>query len=530
MTISFATNETDSFFTNGPQMALSAAVRARLSLEGLTTIDDFSDFKEDQLYAAYRNMRTSIPGVPAVQEQRDPADNTIIIVQAVAAIPPVAPTLVSAKCALRLKIASVAFHYYNSICREVKASNMNYTNVLKDFHTEYESVIALSNETKPSVPVLTKNNSPLKWIESFRDCLFRTYGLRKTPLLYVIREDVVPPAEVVDPLVDKKAYGSSGSIIDELIARLTHADPLFKSDNASVYSMMEEATRGTVYASTVKPYSRKKDGRNAWKSMVSSHAGTDKWEQLQKDRSKFMMNTKWNGRNYSLEKFTGIHRSAYISLQEAADHINFQLPTEHTRVGYLIDNIINADPDLRAAIASVRIDMNGMRSNFETAVAFLLPVDPYSKHQNRNKDKNVNISDANALRNKSTSKTGVDFRWHKPEEYKTLTKEQKNELYEWQRSKEGKSVTHQQRTSTGYKSKTSAKKKLQSKVAALEAALKEQNSEPTLEELTACISAAQSAKGTPKSAVVATEAINPHVAAALALKGILKRKRAALSE
>ena len=197
---------------------------------------------------------------------------------------------------------------------------------------------------------------------------------------------------------------------------------------------------------------------------------------------------------------------------------------------HLIDNIINADPDLRAAIASVRIDMNGMRSNFETAVAFLLPVDPYSKHQNRNKEKNVNISDANALRNKSTSKTGVDFRWHKPEEYKTLTKEQKNELYEWQRSKEGKSVTHQQRASTGYKSKTSAKKKLQSKVAALEAALKEQNSEPTLEELTACISAAQSAKGTPKSAVVATEAINPHVAVAIALKGILKRKRAALSE
>ena len=531
MTISFANNEIDSFFTNGPQMALSAAVRARLSLEGLTTVGDFSDFKEDQLYAAFKNMRTSIPGVQAVQELRDQADNNIILVHAVAAIPPVAPTLVSAKCGLRLKIASVAFHYYISIDRDVKASNMNYSNVLKDFHTEYESVIALSDETKPSVPALSKNNSPLKWIESFRDCLFRTYGLRKTPLLYVIRDDVNPADEFTDPLVAGKAYGSSGSIIDELIARLTHADPLYKSDNASVYSMMEEATRGTIYASTVKPYSRKKDGRSAWKSMVSSHAGTDKWEQLQKDRSKFMMNTKWNGRNYSLEKFTGIHRSSYISLQEAAAHINFQLPTDHTRVGYLIDNIVNADPDLRAAIASVRIDTNGMRSNFETAVAFLLPVDPYSKHQGRNKDKNPNISDANALRNKSTSKTGVDFRWHKPDEYKTLSKEQKSELYEWQRSKEGKAATNQQRASTGYKSKPSAKKKLQSKIAALEATIKEQTSEPTLEELTACIAAAQSTKVTPKTTPAATEEVNSHVAAALALKGILKRKRAsALSE
>ena len=524
MTITFTNGELDSFFTNRPQMALTAPVRARLALEGLATIADFSDFKEDQLTDAFKNMRTSIPGVPGIPEQRDPADNNIILVPAIPAIPPIAPTLVSAKCGLRLKIASIAFHYYESIGRDIKATNMNYSNVLKDFFTEFESVLALSDETKPSVPLLTKNNTPLKWIESFKDCLFRTYGLRKAPLLYIIRDVAVPPNEVDDPLVTGKAYGSSGSIIDELIARLDHADPLFKSDNASVYSMMEEATRGSVYASTVKPYSRKKDGRSAWMAMVSSHAGTDKWEQLQKDRSKFLMNTKWNGRNYSLEKFTGIHRSAFIALQEAATHINFQLPTDHTRVGYLIDNIVNADPDLRAAIASVRIDTNGMRSDFELAVSFLLPVDPYSKHKNKD-NKNVNISDANALRNKSTSKSGVDFRWYKPEEYKQLSKEQKAELYDWQRSKEGKAVTNGQRTKAGYKPRPSAKKKLQSKVAALEAALKEQASEPTLEEITACISAAQPAKAI-KTTAVATEVTNPHVAAAVALKGILKRKRA----
>ena len=525
MTIIFTNAESDTFFTNRPQMALSAQVRARLAMEGLATIADFSDFKEDQLTDAFKNMRTSIPGVPGISEQRDPNDNTVILVQAIAAVPPIAPTLVSAKCGLRLKIASIAFHFYESIGRDIKATNMNYSNVLKDFYTEYESVIALSEETKPSVPLLTKNNTPLKWIESFKDCLFRTYGVRKTPLLYVIRDAATPPSEVDDPLVAGKAYGSSGSILDELIARLDHDDPLFKSDNASVYSMMEEATRGSVYASTVKPYSRKKDGRSAWMAMVSSHAGKDKWEQLQKDRSKFLMNTKWNGRNYSLEKFTGIHRSAFISLQEAATHINFQLPTDHTRVGYLIDNIHNADPDLRAAIASVRINTNGMRSDFEAAVSFLLPVDPYNK--NKGKDtKNPNISDANALRNKSTSKTGVDFSWYKPEEYKLLTKEQKSELYEWQRSKEGKAVTHQQKTKAGYKPKPSAKKKLQAKVAALEAALKEQESEPTVEEIAACISASQPARATTSVPAAATEVTSPHVAAAVALKGILKRKRA----
>ncbi len=104
---------------------------------------------------------------------------------------------------------------------------------------------------------------------------------------------------------------------------------MYKSDNATVYSMLEEATRGTVYASTIKPFSRKKNGRGALLSMISSHAGTEKWEQLFKDRSKFLMNTKWNGRNYSLEKFTGIHRSSYVQLQEAASHVEsaLQLPS-----------------------------------------------------------------------------------------------------------------------------------------------------------------------------------------------------------
>jgi hypothetical protein len=101
---------------------------------------------------------------------------------------------------------------------------------------------------------------------------------------------VAPLTEDLDPLQAGKPYGSTGAIVDELIARLSHDDPLYKSDNATVYAMLEEATRGTVYASTVKPYSRRKDGRMAWFAMVSSHAGNDKWEQLQKDRSRFLMN------------------------------------------------------------------------------------------------------------------------------------------------------------------------------------------------------------------------------------------------
>lgn len=327
--MAFTQNQLDSFFSNNPQMALPANVRARLSGEGLTTIADFDDFKEDQFDAAIRNMHTAIPGTPGIPEVRDA--NETVTRNAVPAIPPILPCLVSAKCRLRLNTASVAYHYYVSIQRAFTPANMNYTLVLRNFKVEYDAITELLKETKPDVPILTKTTTPLKWIESFKECLFRTYGIRKTPLSYVTRKDVTPANEADDPLQAGKASSESGSVIEDFIMRLDHNDPLFANDNATVYSMLEEATRGTVYASTVKPYLRTKNGRGAWTSMVNSHAGKEKWEKLFKDRSRFIMNNKWNGRTFSLEKFTGIHRSAFVQMQEANDHVNsdLQLPSEH---------------------------------------------------------------------------------------------------------------------------------------------------------------------------------------------------------
>ena len=85
---------TTSFFKNGPQMALLPLVRQRFSLEGLATIEDFADFKKDQLKEAIKNLRTPIPRVLAVCGDLE-----------ILAIP---PCIVSAKCALRLQVASAA--------------------------------------------------------------------------------------------------------------------------------------------------------------------------------------------------------------------------------------------------------------------------------------------------------------------------------------------------------------------------------------------------------------------------------------
>ena len=85
------------------------------------------------------------------------------------------------------------------------------------------------------MPHLSKNITPIKWIESFKDFLFHTYGICDWPFLYLIRDTVEIPDEASDPLQLGWSDGQSDSLLEEMISRLDHVNPLFKSDNASVY-------------------------------------------------------------------------------------------------------------------------------------------------------------------------------------------------------------------------------------------------------------------------------------------------------
>ena len=87
----------------------------------------------------------------------------------------------------------------------------------------------------------------------------------KGPLRYVLRDNSALKIEQEDPLVahvtanpaqniqgvQGRYYGESGSLVEELIARLPHNGPIFKNDNATVFQKVEEAARGTSCESTV---------------------------------------------------------------------------------------------------------------------------------------------------------------------------------------------------------------------------------------------------------------------------------------
>jgi hypothetical protein len=60
-----------------------------------------------------------------------------------------------------------------------------------------------------------------------------------------------------------------GSIEDELIARASQTDALYREDNSAVYYKLKEATRTTLYVASIKTYQRTKN--EEWtRSLASS--------------------------------------------------------------------------------------------------------------------------------------------------------------------------------------------------------------------------------------------------------------------
>jgi hypothetical protein len=128
-------------------------------------------------------------------------------------------------------------------------------------------------------------------------------------------------------------------------------------------------------------------------------------------------------------------------MQACAQHVQYQLPNEHSRVGFLLDAIQCSDAGLQAAMASVRTDNGpqGMRNNFETTASHLLPYDPVARKRiATHKRDNLLISGVegevsafNMTKKQSIGKTGVHFRFYKKPEYDKLSDEQKVERKEW---------------------------------------------------------------------------------------------------
>ena len=213
-----------------------------------------------------------------------------------------------------------------------------------------------------------------------------------------------------------------------MISQLSYEHPVFDDDNATYFNHLEEATRGSIIAATIQPFKRRQNGRGAWRAIIAQHCGDDKWEAEIKSSDDFLKTKIWKGNtNHSLERFMEKHSSAYITLQQCAEHVTYQIPHDRTRVKYLIDAINCNEPGVVAALSCLRLDdgVNGMRNNFDATVTFLLPTDPIQIKQKSAGDKRPISEIASVEMKQGTRRTCVELRYHVSSEHFQLKDDHK---------------------------------------------------------------------------------------------------------
>ena len=103
-------------------------------------------------------------------------------------------------------------------------------------------------------------------------CLFES-NLRD-----ILRENEAVSPEANDPLqvdlatnVTDSYFGKSGCRQDELVIHLPHSGPIYKYNSASVFLKNKKASRSNSIESSVKTFSRKKDRRRVYLTIIENH-------------------------------------------------------------------------------------------------------------------------------------------------------------------------------------------------------------------------------------------------------------------
>ena len=97
-------------------------------------------------------------------------------------------------------------------------------------------------------------------------------------------------------------------------------------------------------------------------------------------------------------------------MQASAEHVQYHLPNEHSRVRFLLEVIQCSDPGLQASMASIKTDnsLEGMRNNFEATAAHLLPYDPVAKKRSSGQKRgSAQISSVMETSNATTTKPSI---------------------------------------------------------------------------------------------------------------------------
>ena len=234
--------QTTAFFEHADQMGIPHVTVVQLQAEGITSVSDLADFNKDSLQQLADSLRRPGGRVPDPNPAAQPG-STI----------PTPPFVFGAKSQRRIAVACDLVKYYRTVGHDLTAANLQWNTVMKNFDVQWTALKEKKGEDCPETLKISKALPIIKWMEAFQDFLNRKIGNCNIPL-DIIQDEPNPPA-VALPLAPGQPHSTEhGSVEAELIARASHTRALFRNDNSDLYFLLEEATRGTSYAASIRPF------------------------------------------------------------------------------------------------------------------------------------------------------------------------------------------------------------------------------------------------------------------------------------
>ena len=293
LTMVLTAAQTTTFFEHAHQMGIPHATVLQLQSEGITLVSDLADFDKDSLQQLVDNLRR--PGGRVLDPNPAAQPGSTI---------PTPPFVFGAKSQRCIAVACDLVKYYTAVGCDLTVANLQWYTVIKNFDIQWTALKEKKGDDSPETPKISKVLPDIKWTEAFQDFLNRKIGNHNIPSAYIFC-DVQNPPDAAPPLAPGQPHSLEyGSVEAELITRALHAHALFCNDNSDLYFLLEEATRGTQYAVSIKHFQQHRDGEGAWKALTSQYAGKDKWEGEIKKQEQLLHTRVWKGQsNSSLEYF-----------------------------------------------------------------------------------------------------------------------------------------------------------------------------------------------------------------------------------
>ena len=178
----------------------------------------------------------------------------------------------------------------------------------------------------------------MKLVEIIRDHIEDKWGIRKTPLLYVVHANIVP-GYIGDIISTLTYYQDTGVFHEELIAWDSNTHPGYEGNNTMFLEVLLYCFQLSNHMISVKNLIRKHNGRGDLLALEKHNTRSSKWDIMFEKAGSVVCKKLWNGRNLHclLPKYINSHHNAHGNLTRSADNISYGVPNEHVQVNRILN-------------------------------------------------------------------------------------------------------------------------------------------------------------------------------------------------